>query len=179
MEPASWRGPERGADGPAHQRYRLAGGTRRDYLLAIDQTPRSHPQAETSVELAAAAVREIDCDFEPRSVEPVVIAAQSTSPVTVVLQGNLRDASIQWTNDDIDKLFYSDNAWEVELSVVMNDDSQPEEIFIEKQNGAAEIAGYLVRVLRRPDRWVKAARGRGKVLVSFSPVVINGEHDED
>ncbi len=153
---------------------------RRVHMLEREKGSASRDVSASGVALAAEAIREI-------GVAEVLVergvgsggTPGETPPVTVACSGGLSGAGISWSEADAAKLFGVDQAWEVELSVVIADDGRPEEVYIEKQSGGAEIDALIVRALLRPNTWSRATAGRGTVLVSFSPSVTNGERNED
>lgn len=149
-------------------------------LERIDDTG-GEVAAPSAVALAAEAAREISSARAPYLRErwsglPMPPAA----PVHVVTSAGLGHVAPQWSEADKAVLFTMGRAWEVELSLTIADDGQPERVFLEKGCGDAAIDRAVMRTLSRPDVWKGATGGSGTVLVSYSPPrAANGDRHED
>jgi len=153
----------------------------RTTLLQREWTQDRTAEVLGGVALAAEAVRAVSRARPP--VRHALWAPGSplrpTPLVSVAASDGLGDVDLSWSSADTDALFRVDHAWEVELSVTIADDGMPGELFLEKRSGDPPLDRALIRALSRPETWKQASGGRGTLLVSFSPIVAKGMHDED
>jgi hypothetical protein len=142
--------------------------------------PREHGSGTYSsdssgVALAAEAIRDIGQTLVPFLLNPSERDVfTKRSPIAVAVSLGLGINTLAWTERDVEKLFQGDRTWEVEISLTITDDGRPEYIFIERGSRDVRLDQDIVQVLSRPDVWTGARPGRGAVLISFSPVNLNG-----
>lgn len=129
----------------------------------------------TGVALAAEAIGEVgDVSVPLRKGHPKQIQLLSKDPFTVVVSEALGIRRLSWSEEDLHRLFQGELTWEVEISLTITDDGSPEFIFMESGSGDARLDRDIIHVLSRPELWGGAKVGRGLVLISYSPLSLNG-----
>jgi hypothetical protein len=129
----------------------------------------------TGVALAAEAIGEVgDVPVPLRKGHPKQIQLLSKDPFTVVVSEALGIRRLSWSEEDLHRLFQGERTWEVEISLTITDDGRPEFIFMESGSGDARLDRDIIHVLSRPELWGGAKVGRGLVLISYSPLSLNG-----
>lgn len=135
------------------------------------------------VALAAEAVRDISGIDDLNRYKPVRIErgkSRGQSSIAVKVDGEIScNTVLQWRDSDRKDLFSGTRSWEVELSLSIDSDGIPQDLFLEKPSGQSSIDRAVVRILSRPDVWHNAGVGAGSILISFSPGILIGVENEN
>jgi hypothetical protein len=94
----------------------------------------------------------------------------SEAPVFVSVSKKMgKNVELKWSKTDYGALFGGKSPWEAELSLRLDANGYPADVFLERSSGCKKLDRELVRILSRPDVWYNSTSGEGMVLVSFSP----------
>lgn len=127
---------------------------------------------KNDVAIAAEAIRDVgkSC-FDDKSISSLLSVEDKNNNgkgILVRVSGDIGDnAGLNWTDIDRKELFNGNKGWDVELSLSISKDGQPENVFLEEGSGDISIDRKIVRALSRHDIWKNVLPGYGTVLISF------------
>jgi len=151
--------------------------------LKRDAEKPADKSGAAKVALVAEVVRDISGIDELKCCRPAktaLVTGRGQSNIVVKVSGGIGyGAALQWRDSDRKDLFSGSRCWEVEVSLSIDSDGIPQDLFLEKPCGQSSIDRAVVRILARQDIWQKASAGTGRVLISFSPVILIGAENEN